>query len=233
MRPTANFTVHAALAAALIALAATSAAAAGPPVIDNEGHVYLTFNLMGSAGSGDRGGQIEIDSYSWGETKAAGKQKVGPLASGGGANEISMDDTAGNEQMQPDGGDSAAGTGLQAESEGQGLDRPTFGEKFMSQMTKMGSIEGGIAGAGTEPPPRGTLSVKVKVPWLACAEGREFLSLQLSDGARQYVLRNVTVAGCGASGGPEESITFVYGKLDVRGWDPKVKQQVTAKAEPK
>ena len=64
MRPIANFTLHAALATALAALAATSAAAASD--------YYLKFDTIKgeSAAKASGGKQIEIESWSWGTTMA-------------------------------------------------------------------------------------------------------------------------------------------------------------------
>ena len=69
MSPAGNFTLHAILAACLAALAASSAAA-GKPVIDNEGHAYLTIHLMGGNGAGN-GQQLEVVSYQWGAAPSA------------------------------------------------------------------------------------------------------------------------------------------------------------------
>ena len=126
MSPAGNFTLHAILAACLAALAASSAAA-GKPVIDNEGHAYLTIHLMGGNGAGN-GQQLEIVSYQWGAAPsalkldrnyvknwstsgdAAGSDPTSygnwiadverPAPKGGGQNELGMDDTAGKEKAR-------------------------------------------------------------------------------------------------------------------------------------
>lgn len=68
MRPAANFTLHAILAACLAALAASSAAA--KPQIDNGGHAYLTISLMGS-GSASHGPQLEVHGFTSGPRQSA------------------------------------------------------------------------------------------------------------------------------------------------------------------
>lgn len=126
MSPAGNFTLHAILAACLAALAASSAAA-GKPVIDNEGHAYLTIHLMGGNGAGN-GQQLEVVSYQWGVAPsalkldrnyvkswstsgdAAGSDPTSygnwiadverPAPKGGGQNELGMDDTAGKEKAR-------------------------------------------------------------------------------------------------------------------------------------
>ena len=70
----------------------------------------------------------------------------------------------------------------------------------------------------SRPLDRGSVRVKVKFPWVGCAVGARYPVITLGDGAKNYQLRDVTVASCGRSAGPgdegpEESITFVYGKL--------------------
>lgn len=82
----------------------------------------------------------------------------------------------------------------------------------------------------SKPLERGAVRVKVKFPWAGCAVGDRYPAITLGDRAQSYQLRDVTVASCGsAAEGPEESITFVYGKLGskvkVRGWDPEKKEE--------
>lgn len=73
------------------------------------------------------------------------------------------------------------------------------------------------------PPERGILTVLAG--GVACRVGARFPSLALSGRGRTYLLHDVEVAACnGASGGAEE-IGFVYGKVQVRGWDPKTRQK--------
>lgn len=63
------------------------------------------------------------------------------------------------------------------------------------------------------PSPSGSLRAKVKFPWTGCRVGARYASLQLAG----YLLQDVTVADCGGTAaGPEESITFVYGKLVIK-----------------
>lgn len=64
------------------------------------------------------------------------------------------------------------------------------------------------------PPSQGSVRVRVKMPWLACRVGATYPRLELAGGGKRHVLEDVRVTSCGRSGGsPEESITFVYGKL--------------------
>lgn len=67
MRPTANFTFHAILAAAIAALA-SSAAAAARPMIDNEGYVWLPGKLLGEPATG-QGERLNIRAFRWGSTE--------------------------------------------------------------------------------------------------------------------------------------------------------------------
>ena len=82
----------------------------------------------------------------------------------------------------------------------------------------------------SKPLDRGAVRVKVKFPWVGCAVGDRYPAITLGDRAQSYQLQEVTVASCGsAAEGPEENITFVYGKLgtkvQVRGWDPEKKEE--------
>ena len=108
MRPTTNFTLHAISATSLVALAASSTAAQSPP----------TLRIVTETPMAPMGDHIEVLSYSWGQPQAAGRRTYppvtfksrvgdGPSASGGGANEMSMEDTAGKERS---GAESRAGT---------------------------------------------------------------------------------------------------------------------------
>lgn len=68
------------------------------------------------------------------------------------------------------------------------------------------------------PPPRGSLRVKVKMPWLACRVGARYPELQLGDSATTYTFKEVLVTGCGSSSSgdrPMESISFNYAKIEL------------------
>lgn len=116
MRPV-NFTLHAILAACLAALAASSAAAGGP-VIDNEGHVWLSGAIFGSHGS-SQGGHLEVHSYQWGAVPAGYELKpvritsyqVGAsgVSAGGGGNQLRTEDSAGGAEQQRHSGHSMLG----------------------------------------------------------------------------------------------------------------------------
>ena len=66
MRPIANFTLHAMLAAAIAALATASAAAQSPPTLR-----IVTETPGLPSGAGGRGEHIEIESFQWGTTQQA------------------------------------------------------------------------------------------------------------------------------------------------------------------
>ena len=46
-------------------------------------------------------------------------------------------------------------------------------------------------------------------PWTACKVGARYPSLELGDGAKRYLLQDVTVSSCGDDPHPEE-IGFAY-----------------------
>ena len=74
------------------------------------------------------------------------------------------------------------------------------------------------------PPASGSLTVLASgVP---CRIGARYPSLALSGHGKQYLLQDIRVVGCGdpSAAGPTEEVTFVYGKVTVRGWDPEKKE---------
>lgn len=251
MRPTANFTLHAILAACLAALAASSAAAR--PKIDNEGHVYLSGQIFGS--------RMEVHGMTWGPRQAPLKldrnyvkswSTSGDAQSGGGSNELGMDDTAGKEKASSTAGrvtgiasDPAEPAGIHEvkpprdSSIGQASERQGHSMLGASERITVGGAqtEGQATGKRTHkpfvargiydqaaPPPTGSLTVLTSGG--ACQLGARYPSLTLAGRGKSYELQDVQVADCGGNvSGPEEAITFVYGKVKVRGWDPKKKEE--------
>lgn len=230
MRPITSFAIHAFAATALVAFAASGAAA--------KGYIKLG-DIKGEDTSKGRGGEIEIDSFAWGPRQSTAKLQPGgggggankaewsppstASRTGGGSSQMRMEDSPGSERRTSDVGASetitiGSGRNESAQATGKRQHLPIRIRTYYDS-----------------PLPSGSLRVKVKMPWLACEVGRKYPSLTLSDGTNSQVLHDVTVSSCeggGASEGPEESITFVYGKLGVktgkvivRGWDPEKKEQ--------
>ena len=239
MRPTANFTLHAILAACLAALAASSAAAA-KPVIDNEGHVYLTGAIFGSGGASQRQ-QIEVHGFTWGPRQSALKLDrnyvkswstsgdAAPPPPGGGRNQVRMEDSAGAAEaakerqagmtdLQADKLDQPSGrvTGLAVDPADPASGLPT-GKRQHKPMVARGYYD------QAAPPPSGSLIVLASSA--SCRVGARYPTLSLKGRGKTYVLQDLQVADCGSGAGPEEQITFVYGKVIVRGWDPAPKKE--------
>lgn len=196
--------VSAAIAATAVALTAAPAVAGG----------YIKLgDIKGESTAKGHGGQIEIESWSWGETQARRKGNV-------------------ESQWKVEEGERAA--------RGQWLsdvERPAAGEREMKESGEKGGTEdinigvGELQGTGVSkrmgksspllmkalaaPLPRGSLRVKVKMPWLACEEGKFYPQLILGDPVKAYTLSSVTVASCGGGGGalPMEEISFNYAKI--------------------
>lgn len=57
-----------------------------------------------------------------------------------------------------------------------------------------------------------------------CRAGKLYPAATMDGGGKSYTFTDVRITGCEAAG-PEERITFVYGKVVVRGWDPKKKEE--------
>lgn len=234
MRPVANFTLHAILAACLAALAASSAAAAKEParrLIDNEGYAWLSLAPSGQqAGKGER---LEVQSWQWGAVPSNSRQ--------GGANELTMDDTAGKEKMRPGGGQASGDIVMKGSKIGENsaaavgrvsgiATDPAEPAGARTGHSMLGASEKiTVGGARTESAPaeKGSVWVRVSSPWAACRVGTHYPSIAFVGGGKSYELEDVQVADCGgrSASGPTEEISFVYNKVRVRGWDPKKKEE--------
>ena len=67
---------------------------------------------------------------------------------------------------------------------------------------------------------RGSVRVKVKLPWLDCKVGAAFPDAVLQNDAGRYELKEVIVSGCATDG-----VALNYSKVTVRGWDPVTKKE--------
>ena len=72
----------------------------------------------------------------------------------------------------------------------------------------------------SKPLDRGSVRVKVKLPWLDCKVGDAFPDAVLQNDAGRYELQNVMVSGCAPNG-----VALNYAKVVVRGWDPATKKE--------
>jgi hypothetical protein len=214
MRPIANFTFHAILAAALAALAASSAAADPARLVSGE--VFV--KLPGAAGSGD--GHIEITSYSFGASRVSKVEgftvKQGTArhrsdaSAGKGANEMRMEDSAGVEKMQPGGG-SASGAGVNRvfvkswSTSGDASSTQATGKR-MHKPLRMRMIynEGSVTLSGRFP---------------GCRVGASYPAVAVGHGDELYEIQDATVADCSPGG-----MNLNFKKVTVRGWNPETKE---------
>ena len=244
MRPVTNFTLHAILAAALAALAASSAAA--EPAVSGEVFVRLP------SGAHGKGEHIEIQSYQWGSSQAGRVSGVKP-ADPGQNGEWSAD------VEKPSEGAASGDVTLKGSKIGQNSTRVRRSDITMKRSTSQtrpvggvrvasGDVDGSGSGASEtltvggsqtesqatgkrqhkpfvmqnyydetldEPLPSGSVRVKVKMPWLACKVGTRYPTIELGSGARIYRLTDALVTSCGTSANqPTENISFSYAKLD-------------------
>jgi type VI protein secretion system component Hcp len=227
MRPTANFALHALAAAALTAFAATSAAAAGA-------NLFLKFNDSTRSDIAKGGGQIEIESYSWGAARTAAQGKV--------EHEWKVEE--GESAPPPPGGVSVAAGDVDGDSRAAkkprttvktlapGATKPTTGQATgdPDQPVLTGNVPNASAAkrqhrpvtitkewdASTpqlaKPLEKGSVWVRVATPWTACRVGARYPSLELGDGTKRHVLQDVTVASCGGSSAQEE-VAFYYNRI--------------------
>ena len=198
------------------------------PLIDNEGYAYLTDNLLGGKVQ-----QLQIRLAQW-----------GPAPAGGGANQMRMNDTAGgaNASIETQRKDLVAESRMQ-DSRGHSMlgasDKTTLHDPPPPRDGGLGS-ESELTASGQAGPrqtsgryltlrPRpvdsgpGTLVVQGAFP--ACTVGKRYGGMQFASGGMRYELKDVVISNCPTAAGPKEEITFVYGTVKVRGWDPKKKEE--------
>jgi hypothetical protein len=227
MRPTANFTIHAILAACLVAFAASSAAADGSPVAATR--FSLTLSGADINSGGNQGQHLEVHSYHWGAIPSGYKpdrvfvkswstsgHADAPPPSGSGRNEMKMDDSAGgSDPKESRTGHSMLGAsekvtvgGARTESRAEGKYLTLRPRRLDTPLTANGSLTVQASGG-------------------PCNVGARYPSITLTGGGKSYLLQDVQIADCGggSAAGPTEEITFVYGKVRVRAWDPKKKEE--------
>ena len=71
----------------------------------------------------------------------------------------------------------------------------------------------------SRPVDRGSVRVKVKLPWLDCRVGATFPDAVLHNDAGRYELKDVVISGCA-----RESVALTYKKVTVRAWNPETKE---------
>lgn len=234
MHPITSQALHSTLAAGLIAVAATGAAAADA-FLKLKGHKGEDAAAQG-AGKGD---WIDVQSFHWGprqttsadgsvqtpEAQSAKLQPGGGKAQGsisGGVRVASGDVT----------GDSAR------TSDKREASAPNISEIHVTKSMDTASP------LIMKPLPQGSLTVKGKVP--GCAVGKHYAEAMLQTAKYKYEFRDIIITSCAMSGGgggsgslPMEEISFNYGKITtvytaedktepkakVRGWDPEKKEQ--------
>ena len=227
MRPVANFTLHAILAAALAALASTSAAAGGPAL--------LTLGTesgggpQAAASDKPRIAVLELMAFEWGT--AADSINLGSWAKADGL-AVSWD-VPGSASRGLDAGMKR----LEAQDRLGDAARSSGGSNRMAMDDSAGREKlqpgGGSSGAGASglptgkrqhkpfslatPLDKGSVWIRVASPWADCRVGKRYPSLAISDGTRNYRLLGATVAGCGrtaaAADRPVEEVAFTYSKI--------------------
>lgn len=224
MRPITSFTLHAILAAALTAFAATSAAAAD---------IYL--KLSDPKGELAGGGQIEIASFHWGPrqtTSADGSYadlKLQPGGGGGGAAQGGVQVAAGD--LDGDGRSAPVKSAIpkaevvsprdtaSGQASGKRQHRPVTITKEWEN-SKPAVTEKRQHGWVTvsKPIEKGSLSFRGQLP--GCAVGTSYPRGELVTPTARYELQNILISGCAA-----DSVSLNYAKVKVRGWNPETKEE--------
>jgi hypothetical protein len=82
-----------------------------------------------------------------------------------------------------------------------------------------------------QPLDRGSVRIKVKVPWLDCKVGAAYPNAMLQNDAGRYEFQEVMVSSCptapsaGGGAASADEVTLNYAKVIVRGWDPAKKEE--------
>lgn len=214
-----------------LCLAALPLLAPSKPLIDNEGYAFLTDNVLGGKVQ-----QLRFATAQWGPRQSTG------------ANELRMDDTAGGADaaVETQRKDLVAESQMQDSSERGGhsmlgaSDKTTIHDPPPPRDGGLGS-ESELTSASSQTGPRqssgrylalrprpldsgpGTLVVQGAFP--GCTVGKRYGGMQFASGGMRYELKDVVISNCPTAAGPKEEITFVYGTVKVRGWDPKKKEE--------
>ena len=205
MRPIANFTFHAILAAALAALAATSAAA-------GKSDAWVDFGDLQGESDAQRdppSQHIELLSYSFGGSRVV---TVADAIKAIEESHHSSDASAGNgarserAKMQPGGG-SASSAGVKR------------------VFVKSWSTSGDASAERTHKPLRmrmeydgGSATLSGRFP--ACRVGAAYPTATVGQGDERYEMQDVTIAACSP-----DSMSLTFKKVTVRGWDPEKKEE--------
>lgn len=232
MRPIANFTLHAILAAALAALATTAAAAQSPPTLRI---VTETPGLPQGAG-GSHGGHIEIESFQWGTTQQA-RNFVKSWSTSGDA-----DDRPADKEMTLKGRTIGQNAGKKSGNvdytwkveKGESAPPPPRGGVSVAA----GDVNGAASGRATgkrqhkpltiskewdatspqlaRPLAKGSVWIRVATPWAGCRVGARYPALELTEGTKRYMLQDASIASCArgdADDRPTEEVAFYYNKI--------------------
>jgi hypothetical protein len=197
MRPIANFTLHAILAAALAAFAATSAAAGS----------FDAFLELGSirgeteAHQDQRSQHIELLSYSFGASRVS---KIDGFTVKQGVKPYKLDRVF--VKSWSTSGDADSGRRLDvAAVDGQ----PAAGQatgKRMHKPLRMRMVYDG-----------GSVTLSGRFPF--CRVGTAYDSVAIGHGNERYEMQDVTVTACSS-----ESMSLNFKKVTVRGWNPETKE---------
>lgn len=226
MRPTANFALHAMLAAALAALAASSAAA------KEAAQFSLVAASFKNAGGNSHapGGQIEIQSWSWGprQSTSTDGSHVKLQPGGGGA-------AAGQKDMVMKGstiGENAPHGRWIPITQRPGLATGDAGSDGSAKVGVSHDVKSPRDAASGMPTGKrqhspmkivkqydaGRLTLHGNLP--GCAVGATYPDAVLQTASARYELKDVLISGCAPEG-----VSLSYTKVTVRGWDPEKKEE--------
>lgn len=207
----------AALLAVSLAALTSAASAAAKPVIDNEGHAFLSVTLLGGHAT-DGGAQIQVRSLKWSAPPSAGPVRVisgevfyKPPARSSGHSMLGASESI-----------TVAGAQTQyGQATGKRQHMPLRSRVYYDQSNAAGRSLAAIDGE----PVQGAGTLTVSGGFTGCQVGARYAGMQFAAAGKRYELEDVVISNCPTAAGPREEITFVYGKVTVRGWDPEKKEE--------
>lgn len=188
---------------------------AAKPVIDNEGHAFLSVRLLGGQAT-----EIQVRSLKWGPPPSAGPVRV---LSG----EVFYKPPAGAAGHSAVGASETITVGSARTESGQATGK----RQHMPLRSRVYYDQSPAAGRGLDiaaidgHPVQGAGTITVSGDFTGCEVGARYGGMQFAAAGKRYELKDVVISNCPTAAGPPEEITFVYGKVVVRGWDPEKKEE--------
>lgn len=184
-------------------------------------------DIKGESTASSRGGEMEILSFSWGETNDGTflkGSKIKENAAGDRNRSLAVEREMKESGEKGGTEDINIGVGeLQEMTNSKSMDsdwkeQPPMKWDNTKQKSAARTKEHDKRSTWVErasPAPRGAVRVKVKMPWTACRVGTRYPMVELGEGSRVYKLHGAVVASCSgdADDRPTEEVAFYYNRI--------------------